>query len=222
MMLKNYSDKLDEVSSKILSILENILEANQKILLGLKSKNDELLNSAKDNLRNMNSKTSQIDNLVIKIFALYSPEAKDLRTAISFFKMTNELLRASSNTKAFISGLNNYHLEVDEKSINDFAIPMQESTVECLNLIIKMMNSASNDEAQDLYNKIQIFEEKTDEYYELLQDIIYKNALGIEKFGKFSKILRAFRKSEKIADRALDIATLLYFAKVGGELGIIE
>lgn len=220
-MLKNYSDKLDEVSDKILAILENILEANEKILLGLKSGNDELLNSAKDNLRNMSSKTSQIDNLVVKIFALYSPEAKDLRTAISYFKMTNELLRAASNTKSFISGLNNYLVKVDEKSINDFAIPMQESTVECLSLIIKMMNSTSNDEAQNLYNRIQIFEEKTDEYYELLQDIIYKNALGIE-FSKFTKILSAFRKSEKIADRALDIATLLYFAKVGGELGIIE
>ncbi len=221
-MLKDYSDKLDEINGKILAITQAILEANEHILSGLQECNKELLDNAKNNLKNMSARTTDIDNSIVKILALYSPEAKDLRFAVSFFKISNELLRASSNTRTFISGLSNYCTELDETTVKDFAVPMQKSTIECLSSVVKMIKSSSNDEVQEFFNQIVISENKTDEYYELLQDSIYKKAPNIDDFGKFTKILRALRKSEKIADRALDIATLIHFARIGGKLGHLE
>jgi phosphate transport system protein len=221
-MLKDYSDKLDEINDKVLSITEDILEANKHILSGLQECNKELLDNAKNNLKNMSARTTDIDNSIVKILALYSPEAKDLRFAVSFFKISNELLRASSNTRTFISGLSNYCTELDETTVKDFAVPMQKSTIECLTSVVNMIKSSSNDEIQKFYNQILISENKTDEYYELLQDNIYKKAPNMDDFGKFTKILRALRKSEKIADRALDVGTLIHFAKIGGKLGHLE
>lgn len=221
-MLKDYSDKLIEINDKMLAITQDILDANKIILAGLQECNKELLDNAKNNLKNMSSRTTDIDNSIVKILALYSPEAKDLRFAVSFFKISNELLRASSNTRTFITGLSNYCTELDETTVKDFAVPMQKSTIECLTSIVNMIKSSSNDEIQELFNQIVISENKTDEYYELLQDSIYKKAPNIDDFGKFTKILRALRKSEKIADRALDVGTLIHFARIGGKLGPLE
>lgn len=221
-MLKDYSDKLIEINDKMLAITQDILDANKIILAGLQECNKELLDNAKNNLKNMSLRTTDIDNSIVKILALYSPEAKDLRFAVSFFKISNELLRASSNTRTFITGLSNYCTELDETTVKDFAVPMQKSTIECLTSIVNMIKSSSNDEIQELFNQIVISENKTDEYYELLQDSIYKKAPNIDDFGKFTKILRALRKSEKIADRALDVGTLIHFARIGGKLGPLE
>jgi phosphate transport system protein len=218
-MLADYTDKLEEVNNKILLIIENVLEANNFILTGLQVCDKGLLEKAKETLKNMSVRTTDIDNSIVKILALYSPEAKDLRSVVSFFKISNELLRASSNTRTFITGLINYCSELDENTVKEFIVPMQKSTIECLILIVKMMKATSNDEAQEFFNKILISEDKTDEYYELLQDNIYKIAPNIDDFAKFTKILKALRKSEKIADRAVDVGSLLLFARIGGELG---
>lgn len=221
-MLKTYSNQLDDINEKIATIAENILEANVAILNGLQECNKDILSKAKESLKNMSSKTTEIDNTIVKILALYSPEARDLRLIVSFFKITNELLRASSNTRSFISGLSNYCSELDETTVKDFAVPMQKSTVECLTAVVNMIKTTCADETQELFNKVLISESKTDDLYELLQDNIFKQAPNIEDFGKFTKILSALRKSEKIADRALDVGSLLLFARMGGELGLVE
>ena len=220
-MLKTYSNQLDDVNAKIVDIAGNILEANKVILIGLEKCDKALLDSAKESLKNMSTKTLEIDNTIVKILALYSPEAKDLRLIVSFFKITNELLRASSNTRSFISGLNNYCKELDETTVKEFAVPMQRATVECITAVVNMIETTCSDETQDLFNKVLISESKADDLYEILQDHIIKQAPAIEDFGKFTKILSALRKSEKIADRCLDIASLLLFARVGGEMGVI-
>lgn len=221
-MLKEYSDKLDNVNIKVVSIVKDILDSNKNILTGLEECNKELLVKAKENLKNMGARAVEIDNMVLKILALYAPEATDLRLVLASFKIINELLRASSNTRTFISGLSTYCSELDEKDFRDLAIPMQKSTIECLSLIVDMLNSTTNEEIESLHQKVIVAESKTNEYYEVLQDSIYKKNLEKLDFDKYNKILRAFRKSEKIGDRALDIAALIHFAKIGGELGAFE
>ncbi len=221
-MLKTYSNQLDEINEKIVVIANNILEANNVILNGLVECDKDLLDSAKESLKNMSSKTTEIDNNIIKMLALYSPEARDLRLVVSLFKITNELLRASSNTRSFIAGLSNYCTELDTVTVKDFAVSMQKSTVDCLITVVAMLKTTCSDETQELFNKLLIGESKTDDLYELLQESVFKQAPNIEDFGKFTKILSALRKSEKIADRSLDVGTLLLFARVGGEMGVRE
>lgn len=217
-MLPTYSAQLEAVNTEIGSLAQNIYDANSVILEGLTKCNKELLESAKESLKNMSSKTNDIDNSIVKILALFSPEAKDLRLMVTMFKITNELLRASANTRSFITGLVEYCSEIDAISVRDFAVPMQKSTVECLDIINKMLHTSCADETQELYNRLLIAESKTDDLYELLQESVVKQAPVQTDFEKYTKMLRSLRKSEKIADRALNIGNVLLFAKLGGEL----
>jgi phosphate transport system protein len=221
-MINTYKSQLDEINVTISTILEDILTANTIILEGLQKCDAELLASAKERLTNMSSKTAEVDNEIVKILALHSPEAKDLRFIVSTFKITNELVRASSNTRSFIKGFASYCGEVDLNIIKEYALPLQKATIECLQGILDMSTTTCVDETRELFNKVLIAESKTDDLYELLQDSIFEQAKEIDDFHKFTKILNALRKSEKIADRALEIANLMLFARQGGHIGSVE
>lgn len=221
-MMKTYREDLEDINTTISILINDILQANIIIAGGLQKCDIDLLNSAKENIKNMLSKTANIDNKIIKMLALNSPEARDLRFIVAIFKITNELVRASSNTRSFIKGFSSYCDELDMQTIKEYALPLQKATIECLQGILEMFQATCEDEIQELFNKVLIAENKTDDLYELLQDNIFKHAKEIENFSKFTKILNALRKSEKIADRSLEIAHLLLFAKLGGHLGSLE
>lgn len=220
--MKTLAQELQDISSAISKIIDDILQANIIIASGLEKCDTVMLEEAKKSLNNMSSKTSSIDNQIVKILALYSPEARDLRLIVSVFKITNELVRASSNTRSFIKGFSSYCDELDLQTIKEYALPLQKATIECLQGVFDMVRSDCIDEIGELFNAVLIAENKTDDLYELLQESIFRQAKEIEDFTKFTKILNALRKSEKIADRALEIANLLLFAKIGGNIGSLE
>ncbi len=220
--MKTLTEELNDINVAMSKIINDILQANIIIANGLEKCDTDMLETAKKSLNNMSSKTSDIDNKIIKILALYSPEARDLRLIVSIFKITNELVRASSNTRSFIKGFSSYCDELDMQTIKEYAMPLQKATIECLQGVFDMVRSDCVDEIQELFNGVLIAENKTDDLYELLQENIFKHAKEIEDFTKFTKILNALRKSEKIADRALEIANLLLFAKLGGHIGSVE
>ena len=131
-MLKNYEEKLNEIKVNIISIGNGLVKANQLVLEALKGCNNEKFNEAKTYIKNVSKKTNDIDNNIIATLALHAPEAKDLRNMVSYLKITNELLRASTNTRRFIKDFIDVCSEVNIKTINEYAIPMQKSTVELL------------------------------------------------------------------------------------------
>jgi phosphate transport system protein len=221
-MLPTYANELEIVNDKISTIARNILEANRVVLNALEKHDQELLETAKEHVKNMTQKTTEIDKAIVRMLALYSPEASDLREIVSFFKITNELLRASSNTRSLIKGFAVYCTAIDLEIIEGYAIPLQRATVECVEGMVEMIENTCIDETEEIFSRILIAEHKTDDLYELLQDNIFSNAKEIEDFAKFTKILGSLRKSEKIADRTLDIASLLLFARVGGVFGYIK
>jgi phosphate transport system protein len=78
-----------------------------------------------------------------------------------------------------------------------------------------MIECSDNEEIQELFNEVLIEENKTDDLYEMVERNLSQQANG-KNFEKFHKMLRALRKSGKIASRAISIANLLVYAKVGG------
>jgi len=211
-----YEEELKKIQDKILKIGEAIIVSNGLLLEALQDCDTQKFHDAKTNLNNMGSKTSKIDNDIIKILALYSPEARDLRQVVSYLKITNELVRASANTRSFIKGFTDVCNDVDLQIINEYAIPMQKSTTKALTYAINMLNIDCADELQDIYNDVLIEESKTDDLYEMVEKNLFIQAAKSDEFEKFHKMLKALRKSEKIADRATSIANLLLYIKVGG------
>ena len=81
-----------------------------------------------------------------------------------------------------------------------------------------MIGLDDSDELKDIYHSIIVEEDKTDELYMLLEKKIFESLKNINDFAKIHNILRAFRRSEKIADRIMSIANLLLYIQEGGTL----
>jgi phosphate transport system protein len=220
-MLKAYAQQLNVVNSEVLKIANTILESNKIILDAFDNCDTKLLDNAKAMLKDIHELSLNIDNNIIKTLALFTPEAADLRLVVSFFKITNELQRASSNTKSFIKSFETYCTTIDKQTIKKYAIPLQEATIECLENVVNMIKCDAS-EVREYFDKVIVAENRNDELYSAFQDYIFKQDKEIEDFAKFTKILNTLRKNEKIADRTVDMAYLLLFAKMGGVLGEVE
>lgn len=218
-MLSNFKSDLEKITQKVLDVGTGLLQANEIILDALNDCQVEKFNDAKVHIKNISSKTDEIDNEIIKVLALYSPEARDLRRVIAYLKITNELSRACSSTRSFIRGFTDVCADIDVATIKEYALPMQGSTVQAIKIALSMIQCEDVDEIQEIYNDVLIEENKTDDLYEIVERNLSTQAEnGGSSFEKFHRILRALRKSGKVASRAISIANLLVYAKVGGNI----
>ena len=217
-MLKSYKEDLNSIKSSIKSVCQKILSANQTLLVATKECDNEKFGEAKSCLKNLSSTLNAIDNEIIKILALYSPEARDLREVVAYFKITNELLRASSNTRSLIKAFVRDCKEVDRELIESYVLPLQSSTIKAFEYVCEMIGLDDVDELRDISHEIIAEEDKTDELYSLLEKKIFTKIKEGGDFERTHNILRAFRRSEKIADRAISIANLILYIFQGGEL----
>jgi len=215
-MLSNFKTSIEDIKTDITSIGDGLVKANELLLDAIGGCDYEKFNEAKSYIKNISSKSDKIDNKIIKVLALYTPEARDLRQVISYLKITNELSRACSNTRSFIRGFTDVCTEVDVETINEYAIPMQLSTVKAVKLSISMINIEDEDEIREIYNDVLIEENKTDDLYEMVERNLLVKVNDSNSFEKFHKMLKALRKSSKIASRAISISNLLVYAKIGG------
>ncbi|MBT5933810.1 PhoU domain-containing protein [Sulfurimonas sp.] len=215
-MLPNFKTNVDGIKEKLIKIGSGLLEANKLILSALNDCEEQKFIDARANIKNIASKTDEVDNAIIKVLALYTPEARDLRQVIAYLKITNELSRACSSTRSFIRGFTDVCNDVDVATIKEYALPMQSSTVKAIQLTLNTLSCEDEEEIQEIYNEILIEESKSDDLYEMVERNLYLQADDANSFEKYHKMLKALRKSTKIASRAMSIANLLVYAKVGG------
>ncbi len=217
-MLPTFRTNIEDIRKKITKIGEDLVKSNELILEALQGCDEAKFNEARNSIKNITSKTDEIDNAIIKVLALYTPEAKDLRQVVAYFKITNELSRACSNTRSFIRGFTDVCKDLDVKEINEYATLMQTSTVKAIATTVKMINIDDVDELQEMYEEVLIEENKADDLYEMIERKLVEQAEGANTFEKYHKMLRALRKSEKIANRAISVANLLVYIKIGGSI----
>ena len=218
-MLPTFQTNLNSVRDKIINIGSDLVKSNELILEALHDCDEEKFAKARNYIKNISAKTDEIDNAIIKILALYTPEARDLRQVVAYFKIVNEIARACSNTRSFIRGFTDVCGDLDVSTINEYALPMQTSTVKAIKTSIEMMRIDDADELQEMYEEVLIEENKADDLYEMIERQLVAQAENSKNsFEKFHKMLRALRKSEKIAGRAISVANLLVYIKLGGNI----
>ena len=215
-MLTKFEENLQNIKEKVTNIGDGLVRANELLLEAIQTCDTQKFEDAKNHIKNISTKTDDIDNNIIKVLALYTPEASDLRKVVAYLKITNELSRASANTRSFIRGFTDVCKDVDVATINEYAVPMQKATVNAIKVSIAMLDIDDEDEIREVYNEVLIEENKTDDLYEMVERNLLIQADGANNFEKYHKMLRALRKSSKIAARAISIANLLVYAKVGG------
>lgn len=217
-MLKNYAEKQEEIKQKVQTLVQSLIDANKVVLKSLDNCDKKKIDDAKKYVTNISNKTAEVDNEIISTLALHQPEAKDLRELVSYLKITNEILRAAYNTRSFINGFKDVCEDMDVEVVKEYAIPMQKATLKGLQGVYDLLICNCNDEARDIYNKVLINENKTDDLYDLIEKDLLTDVKKIKEYKKIHEMLSSLRKSEKIADRALGMASLLLYAKIGGEI----
>jgi phosphate transport system protein len=207
---------LTEIKNEVRNFYESLVKSNEIILKALKDCNRQEFDAAKAYVNNATLKVDEIDNLIIKSLALYSPEARDLRRLVAYLKITSELLRASTNTRSFIKGFLSVCDLIEKTIISEYLIPLEEASLKSLKLTYEMLDIEDVDELKDKFEEIVVEEHKTDDLYDAIEEKLLKNNKSDYKI--LNKILKTIRKMEKIADRSIEIANLLMFYKLGGTL----
>lgn len=219
-MLKPYEEKLKLIKSDVEKLGLDIVEALEVCLKALNERKIENLKNVEVSEKKFLVKSNEIDNLIITTLALYTPEARDLRRMVAFLKITNEMVRTAANTKDFAKMFRrSYSEDLDTNTILEYTIPLLKSALLSTKTAISIIDEQEHSKVEEKYQRVIVEESKTDDLYLMIEKNILKlitQKLDLSK--EYFDLLSSLRRLEKIADRSVSIASLLQFAKLGGDI----
>ncbi len=219
-MLKPYEEKLKLIKSEVEKLGLDIVEALEVCLKALNERKIENLKNVEVSEKKFLVKSNEIDNLIITTLALYTPEARDLRRMVAFLKITNEMVRTAANTKDFAKMFRrSYSEELNTNTILEYTIPLLKSALLSTKTAISIIDEQEHSKVEEKYQRVIVEESKTDDLYLMIEKNILKlitQKLDLSK--EYFDLLSSLRRLEKIADRSVSIASLLQFAKLGGDI----
>ena len=219
-MLKPYEDKLKLIKSEVEKLGLDIVEALEVCLKALNERKIENLKNVEVSEKKFLVKSNEIDNLIITTLALYTPEARDLRRMVAFLKITNEMVRTAANTKDFAKMFRrSYSEDLNTNTILEYTIPLLKSALLSTKTAISIIDEQEYSKVEEKYQRVIVEESKTDDLYLMIEKNILKlitQKLDLSK--EYFDLLSSLRRLEKIADRSVSIASLLQFAKLGGDI----
>ena len=221
-MLSKNEEKLVDVRARTVEILEDLTISQKLALHALEECDSKSFEQVKVPLKSINKKADDIDNLILTVCALYSPEAKDLREIIAFLKITSSLQRIANNEKNYMKNMAICNPESDEeiKRVIKESLSINRCTIKALEYTIEMINETEDvDRIQELSAKIAVEYSKTDDIYTILEkDVLQIMHQERELNESYINLLKYIRKNLKIIDRLEDIVSRLMFARIGGKL----
>ncbi|MGJ0339180.1 phosphate signaling complex PhoU family protein [Aliarcobacter cryaerophilus] len=219
-MLKPYEEKLKLIKSEVEKLGLDIVEALEVCLKALNERKIENLKNVEISEKKFLVKSNEIDNLIITTLALYTPEARDLRRMVAFLKITNEIVRTAANTKDFAKMFRrSYSEDLNTNTILEYTIPLLKSALLSTKTAISIIDEQEHSKVEEKYQRVIVEESKTDDLYLMIEKNILKlitQKLDLSK--EYFDLLSSLRRLEKIADRSVSIASLLQFAKLGGDI----
>ena len=219
-MLKVYEEKLTVIKEDILEIGYEVLDALELCLRALQQNNICDLSNIELSEKKILAKSNDIDNNIVTTLALYSPEAKDLRHLVSYLKLTNELVRTGANAKDFAKKFKkSFTDDLNTNMILEYTVPLLRSALLSLKTALSIVDELDAKHIQEKYRRVVVEESKTDDIFCMIEKNILKLiAQNLDLSKEYFDMLKALRRLEKIADRAVSIANLLQYAQVGGDI----
>ena len=221
-MLTKNEEKLAEVRERTIEIFEALTKSQKEALTALENCDAQAFESIMVPLKSIGKKVTDIDNLILTIFALYTPEAKDLREMVAFLKITSSLQRIATNEKNYIKKMSLCTEETDDdiKRIIKESLHINRCTIRALEYAIDMVKETEDmDRLKELNAKIDVEYSKTDDVYAIVEkDVLQVMHNNYTMNDENVNILKYIRKNLKIIDRLEDISDRLMFARMGGKL----
>jgi len=221
-MLSKNEEKLQEVRDRTVEILDDLTISQKLALQALETCDSKSFEQVKVPLKSIGKKVADIDNLILTIFALYTPEARDLREMVAFLKITSSLQRVATNEKNYIKNMAicNPGSDEDIKRIIKESLHINRCTIHALEYTMEMVRETEDmDRLKELNAKIDVEYSKTDDIYAMVEkDVLQVMHTSHTINDENVNILKYIRKNLKIVDRLEDIASRLMFARIGGTL----
>ncbi|EDZ63386.1 putative phosphate transport system regulatory protein PhoU [Sulfurimonas gotlandica GD1] len=219
-MSTKYDNKIEEIREIMSNLLTSIVDANTISLEAYKNSNDELYKDVQSRLSNITVQGDIIDNEIIKTFALYGPEAKELRSLVAYLKMTNEIVRIGEGVKKYALRMRDHSSsKCNLEPLNSTIIQLHKSTINALEYILECFKQLDNCNIEDFFTKVMVEESKNDDLFSILEKEILTMIIGEKELSiEYVKVLGTLRKLERACDRSVNIANLMLFASQGGEI----
>jgi len=219
-MRSKYEEKIAQIREKIAQILKNITEANVISYEAYKENDEVKYQEVQTKLNNLGINADIIDNEIIKAFALFGPEADELRFLVAYLKMTNEIVRIGMGIKKYSRRMKEH---VDSacnlEPLNPTILPLHKSTIVSLELIYECFVDIDTCNIDDNYRKVMVEESKNDDFFSVLEKDIMTHIIDEKELAiEYVKVLGSLRKLERSCDRTVNIANLMMYAKKGGEI----
>ncbi|NOQ62908.1 MAG: PhoU family transcriptional regulator [Methyloprofundus sp.] len=224
-MLVSEAQKLATIRQDMLELGRIALDINEAVLEKLEKNEISTLKELKlSSKKDWYNKIAAIDTKIIHLFALYTPEARDLRELVAFLKITNEFDRIINSSHSFMRDFPKIlSAEVDQSFILEFAIPLQKTCVAALQNTLDMFDTDDKALVSELYKAVVVEENENDDMYKIIErNLLKKINKDLPLSREYQGVMSALRRLEKIADRALSIAVLMHYAKIGGEINKVK
>ena len=221
-MLQANAKRLQDIIDKTTTVLNNLVTSQKLILEALESCDESIYEDTKAPIKGISQQINEIDQSIVTVCSLYSPEAKDLREMVAFLKITSSLQRIVTNEKNYIKNMNicNPQTDVEMRSIIVDSLAINRCTIKALEYSIDMVNEVEDrDRLREYASKISVEASKTDDIYSLMEKEILQsmNRDHLLK-DEYVNLLKYIRKNLKIIERLEDISSRLIFARIGGTL----
>jgi len=219
-MLPRYESKLREIQRMIAEIIQKEVTANRMALDAYIARDVEGFEAATATLKMIESDGNTVDNEIVKTFALFGPEAQELRGLVAYLKMTNELVRIADGTKKYARRIRELMQgEFDFAPIDSAIVQLHKSVVNALSCIFECASNLEHCDVEETYRKVMVEESKNDDLFAILEkDIMSQIISGHDFSADYVRMLGTLRKLERVCDRAVNVANLLMFEQKGGQL----
>lgn len=223
-MSTRYNNKISEIRNDITELLGEIIKASKLALESYTTKNIDMFKEVEEQLNNLPLKGDHIDNEIIKTFALFGPEANELRFLVAYLKMTNEIVRISEGVKKYSRRMAEHmQSDCDLDPLNGTIVHLHKSTINAIEYIHECFEDLPNCNVEDSLRKVMVEESKNDDLFAVLEKEIMSLIIDSKELStEYVKVLGTLRKLERSCDRSVNISNLIMYAKNGGRIHVYK
>jgi phosphate transport system protein len=194
--------EIEKLKKKILAYSAMVDDAIRSAIKALKERNIELADKIISDDKEMDSTEVEIEEDCLKLLALYSPVANDLRLIITVLKINNDLERIADQAvniaerAKFLSSQSELNIPYELTLMCEKTIKMLENSLNSLiNQDVNLAHEVimADDEVDALHSRM----------YSIIQNRIRED---LDKMGCLISILIVSRYLERIADQVTNIA----------------
>ena len=222
-MLKNYENKLKGIQNLMLDIVAETLDSMNIVFSGFENQDRTVLPKASNILFHVGSLIPNVNEKILIILALFSPNASDLKKIMAYMQILGELRRIKSNIGTYSKCFDIYFdSDVCSKEINSFLLSLHRCSWKSMKILkgnfFLINKEGAEDKIKINYSAIKAQKIKALSIYSLLERHIYSVLLEKNKqyiIKEYFYSLEGFIKLRNINKKALNIADYFMFGKTG-------